>query len=300
MMRRKKSEEITDIIGYVVFYGLFNFLKILPCAFYPASAKVMGNLFYVLTPSLKKKIKKNLDAAFENSISISQKVSLIKKILEKQAFFFTEWVLWAKLSKEKALKLIEFENFKIIENLSKSKKPVVLVSAHTGNFAVMLAALIYKGLPLKWIARDANNQYLARFMDRTRRKKGIFAISKENLSQAIGIATKWLRDGNILCLLIDQHSGKGTDVEFFGKNVGAPIGVAVFARKYNAAVCGVFISHKRRFRHKIIIEGPYEIIKTHDSEYDFQVNTQFFYRRIEHHVRQKPEDWFTWLHRRFR
>ncbi|MCM8822270.1 MAG: lysophospholipid acyltransferase family protein [Candidatus Omnitrophica bacterium] len=299
-MRRKKTEAIADILGYIVFFAIFNSIKILPCSVYPLMAKIKGRIFYTLFPSLKRKIKKNMDAAYGDQMSYNQKAALIKKIFEKQVFFFFEWALWTKLTQKKALGLIEFKNLEPLKKVSLSKKPVVLVSAHTGNFALMIAALIYEGLPFTWIARDANNQYLARFMDRTRRKKGIYGINKENLSQAISSASDWLRKGNTLCLLIDQHSGKGTTVKFFGKKVQAPTGPAVFARKYDAQVFGVFIRHKKGFRHTIFVEGPYELAKTDNTESDYQKNIQLFYERIEHHVKESPEEWFTWLHRRFR
>ncbi|MGB9642816.1 MAG: lysophospholipid acyltransferase family protein, partial [Candidatus Ratteibacteria bacterium] len=109
-----------------------------------------------------------------------------------------------------------------------------------------------------------------------------------------------LKQKNALCLLIDQHSGKGTEVCFFGKIVHAPTGAAVFARKFDANVFGVFIRRRKKFKHTIFIEGPYPLAKTENSEKDYKDNTQFFYSRIEYFVRQSPEEWFTWLHRRFR
>lgn len=299
-MRRKKTEKIADVFSYIVFYGIFNALKILPCVLYPIIAKIMGKFFYLAIPSLKKKIKKNMDAAYGNQLTNKQKNLLIKKVIEKQTFFFIEWTLWTKIDREKALDLIEFQNIDYLKKISLSKKPVIIVSAHTGNFAIMIASLTYAGIPFTWIARDANNQYLARFMDRTRRRKGVYGTTKTNLNQAVAVSSQWLRQGNTLCLLIDQHSGKGTEVEFFGRKVQAPTGATVFARKYNAQVFGAFIQHKKGFRHRVFIEGPYEIARTNNQEQDFQNNTQFFYNRIEYYVRQKPEEWFTWLHRRFR
>ncbi len=82
------------------------------------------------------------------------------------------------------------EHYSIEKDGSLQKNLLLLYSAHLGDFAIMIAALIYAGLPVTWIARDANNQYLARFMDRTRRKKGIYGINKENLNQAIAISSQ--------------------------------------------------------------------------------------------------------------
>ena len=53
-------------------------------------------------------------------------------------------------------------------------------------------------------------------------------------------------------------------------------------------------------KHKIIIEGPYNLARTGNLKEDMTRNTQLFYNRIEEHVRKNPEQWFTWMHRRFR
>ncbi|HOJ30800.1 MAG TPA: lysophospholipid acyltransferase family protein [bacterium] len=299
-MRRKKREHIADIFGYLFFFGVFNIIRLLPSMLYPRIGKTTGKFFYIIAGSLKKKIRNNIIAAYGNQLSPEERTFMTKKIIEKNTFFFIEWALWTKIHPQCALTLIEFKNIEPLMQVCQSKKPVILVSAHLGNFALMIAALIYAGLPVTWIARDANNQYLARYMDRIRRKKGVFGINKANLSQAIGLSLDWLKQKKALCLLIDQHSGKGTEVCFFGKIVQAPTGAAVFARRFDASVFGVFIKRRKKFKHTIFIEGPYNLAKTTNPEQDYQNNTQFFYNRIEYYVKQSPEEWFTWLHRRFR
>ena len=298
-MRRKKSQRILDSVEYIFCYGLFIILSMLPRDAYPRVADVICYLS-CLSMSLKKKIRKNIIAAYGNSLSPRERTLLIKRILKKNIFFITEFVLWAKLKPEDSLKLIEFRNLESLKKVCDAKKPVVLITGHIGNFSIMIASLVYSGIPLTILIRGTNNQYLERFIDRKLRKKGIPEIKKTNTRDIIHQSSEWLRKGNALCILIDQHSGKGTKVEFFKKTVQAPTGAAVFARKYDACVFGAFISHKQGFRHRISIEGPYNTIKTNNAEYDFQVNTQLFYDRIEHYIRESPEEWFTWLHKRFR
>jgi len=298
-MRRKKSQRALDGLVYVFSYGTFHFFKMLPCVVYPHISGILA-YFLLFNAGLKKKVRKNIRAVYKNTLSPEERSILVKKIFQNNVFFLTEFVLWTKLNPDKALKLIEFKNLGPLKKSCEIKKPVVLISGHIGNFSIMIASLVYAKIPMTMITRDTNNVYLSRFIDRIRKEKGIFGIQKDNPKKTIYLSSKWLRNGKTLCLLIDQHSGKGTDVQFFGNRVQAPIGAAVFARKYNADVFGAFIRHKTNFRHTVFIEGPYPIAKTTNAQRDFQTNTQFFYSRIEHYVKEKPEDWFTWLHRRFR
>jgi KDO2-lipid IV(A) lauroyltransferase len=298
-MRRTKKEKISDILFYIAAYGIHKVLLALPCVLYPAAARFCARCIFYAVPGARRKILQNIDAVYRSSLSFNEKKSLVRKILEENFSYFFELVLWCKLRPEKARRYVVIENSHILENLMAQKKPVVAISAHFGNFTVMLASLIYKGLPLTWIARDANNPYLVRFMDRLRREKGIHSFNKFNFKETMKRINQWLMEGKILCLLIDQHS-RGVEVAFLGNRVQAATGASALARKYGAEVVGIFIYREKNYRHRILVEGPYPFARTGNDAADDAANIQFYYKRIEKHIQSKPEAWFTWFHRRFR
>ncbi|MCL5409156.1 MAG: lysophospholipid acyltransferase family protein [Candidatus Omnitrophica bacterium] len=301
-MKRTRKEKFIDIIAYVIIFGVYESIKYIPLQLDMVISKILGNIFYYMAPSLREKIMYNLKIVFENNLSkdIKNIEFLTKKIISETFLNIFEFSYWTTKTTEELEKVIEIQGMDILEKIKKQKKPVIAISGHNGNFIIMLAYLAIKNKNFSWIERTANNIYLAEFMRRLQKNREIDSISKINMKEAIIIAQKWLRKGNILALLIDQHSGEGVEVNLLGKKVFAPIGVEILARKFDCSVIGVFIYRTHRFRHRIIIEGPYPVQRTKDLKKDTVFNTQMFYNRIEKYVLLHPEQWFTWLHKRFR
>ncbi len=300
-MQRTKKEKFVDTIIYITIFGVYEIIKFIPLEIDMILSKIFGNVLYYSYPSLKKKILKNLNIAFEkNPLGVKEKIVLIKKIISEILLNVFELSYWTTKSTEELSNFIKIEGIDILKNITKQKKPAIAISGHNGNFVIMLAYLAIKNKNFSWIERTANNVYAAKFMRRMQRKRGLYSITKQNMKEAIILAQKWLRNKNILALIIDQHSGEGVEVKFLGKRVFAPTGADVLSKRFDCPVIGIFIYRTSKFKHKIVIEGPYTIQRTQNPEKDVVVNTQMFYNRIENYLLLHPEQWFTWLHKRFR
>ena len=142
--------------------------------------------------------------------------------------------------------------------------------------------------------------YVLRFIQRFRDRVGMPFISKENVRNAVRDSGRWLRRGGIVSFYVDQHAGRGARALFFGHPVRVPEGAAVFARKYGCPVVGIFSWRNDDGRHTVVVEGPYHLRKTGNAPADIQENTEYFIHRVQVHVAAHPEQWFTWLTRRFR
>ena len=299
-MRKIKKKRVFDVISYVAIFGIFELARPLPEAFYPVLSRITGTILYYLFPSVRIKIVKNLRICFADSMTSKERESLAKRIISEMFLNLSEIAFWLRFTVKTADDYVAVEGLDILKRLRKENKPVVAVCSHSGNFVVMMVYLMWKGFPLTWISRDPSNLHIANFFKRLRKSRNIYAIHRQNIREALAGALDWLRKNNILCMLIDQHSGEGVEVEFFGKKVLAPSGAEIFSRRFDCSVVGIFMHRTHGMKHKIIIEGPYNLARTGDLKEDMRSNMQLFYERIEYHVRQNPEQWFTWLHKRFR
>ena len=196
--------------------------------------------------------------------------------------------------------MVEVEGVENLYTAMKEGKGVVAVCAHIGNFPMMQARLSLMGLPVHTIIRDSNNPYFARFWVQTRKKMGIPFISKWDLKGTVQKSQEFLKEGKVVCFYLDQHANNGVKVKMFGKDVFVPRGAAVFARKNMCPVIGLFTYRKKFNKHHIIIEGPYHLKCSENQAHDIQEYTTFFIGRVEHYVKMYPEQWFSWLHKRFR
>jgi len=169
-----------------------------------------------------------------------------------------------------------------------------------GNFPRLQTILAKKGFPINVFIRPPSGEHLARFFKKIICSANVPFIYIMDMQDAIKESIRWLNRKGILSFYVDQHFGNGVEVEFFNKKVLSPVGAATLARKYRCPVVGLFTYRMPDGKQKIIIEGPYLMQRTDNFTEDIKANTSFFMARVEHYVREHPEQWFTWLHRRFR
>jgi len=300
MKKKKFSQKLFHLFTYIGMYEVFFIFKIFPLSSYRFLSFLLGNFGYYTMRKTRKRIISNLKIAFGNEKTLEEMKKLAKKILIEIILNSMETIYLTLVSKKELLKLVEIDGEEKLHNCLKEKKGAVAVCAHLGNFPLMQARLTIAGFPVKAIIKDSNNPYLARFWQKTRNKMGIPFISKWDIKNAVLQSQYFLKQGEIVCFYLDQHAGNGVKAKMFGKDVFVPRGAATFSRKNRCPVIGLFPYRKKGNRHKIIVEGPYNLKITENPNQDIIENSCFFIKRVEHFVRMYPDQWFSWLHRRFR
>ena len=118
-----------------------------------------------------------------------------------------------------------------------SGRPVIIVTAHFGNFELGGYGLGILGFPTYSVARPLDNRYLDRFLTRFRGATGQHLIPKNGGSAQIEHV---LSHGGVMAFLADQYGGeKGCWVDFFGRPASVYKAIALLALEYDAlmAVC---------------------------------------------------------------
>jgi KDO2-lipid IV(A) lauroyltransferase len=179
-----------------------------------------------------------------------------------------------------------------------SDRPLLIVTAHFGNWEMAGFALGLLGFRTYAIARTLDNPHLDAFLLKFREKTGQTILDKENDFPRIqGV----LRGGGVLATLADQDAGqRGQFVDFFGRPASTHKAVALLALEHDAvlAVAGV-PRVGEPLSYQIITE---EIIRP--EEYAGKADavrriTEHFTAAIERLVRRFPTQYF-WLHRRWK
>ena len=178
-------------------------------------------------------------------------------------------------------------------------RPVLLVTAHYGNWEVAGYVTGVVGIKSSAIARDLDNPHLDRFLRKFRQKTGQAILSKTGDFDRI---TAVLASGGIIATLGDQDAGpKGMFVEFFNRPASTHKAVALLAMQHDAVmvVLGVpRIGTPMKFA--LDVE---EVIDPRDYSGGrsdaVRAMTLRFTKAIERMVRRHPEQYF-WLHRRWK
>lgn len=178
-----------------------------------------------------------------------------------------------------------------LEEAIAAGRPVILVTAHIGNYDALRAALVARGHKIGFLYQRMRNpffheHYLA----------AISAISGPGFERGKAGLTgmiRFLRGGGTLGVLIDQHVPSGAPLSFFGKEALTALSVAEMALKYNALLVPAYGLRKDDgFGFDIRIEAPI-------PEGTPEEMTQALNDNLEAQVRDHMDQWF-WIHRRWK
>ena len=170
-------------------------------------------------------------------------------------------------------------------------RPVILVSAHFGNYDAWRANLSARGfrvggLYMPMTNPAANRRYVATIESIAR---PLFPRGAEGMSDMI----RFLRSGGMLGLLGDHYMSHGELVDFLGKPAWTATSAAKMALKYNALLVPLYATRNPDgLTFRIEVETPI-------PHTDALTMTRALNDSASARVRQTPGQWF-WLHRRWK
>lgn len=179
-----------------------------------------------------------------------------------------------------------------------SGRPLVLISAHFGNFELGGYLMGLFGFPTYTVARRLDNRYLDRFVNDFRGRTGQYMLPKQGSREMIqGV----LERGGILTLLGDQAAGeKACWVHFFGRPASTHKAVAAFSLANGAPT---MVSYARRLDDPLHYEvGPEAICDPRSSGFqlgNIPLLAQWYTNHLENLIRLSPGQYW-WLHRRWK
>ena len=190
------------------------------------------------------------------------------------------------------------------ENLDAALKKgcgVIAVSAHFGNFPLMLLRFAQEGYKTHAIIRSTRDQKIEEYFQKQRTALGLNTIYSHPRKECVDTSLKALRNNEFLFIPLDQNFGSdgGVFVDFFGEKAATATGPVVFAMRTKAPLLPVFVVRQKDDSHKIIIEPPLELDIQSDDKETVLSNTSRITQVIETYIRKYPEEW-GWMHRRWK
>ncbi|MGD9126341.1 MAG: lysophospholipid acyltransferase family protein [Planctomycetia bacterium] len=177
-------------------------------------------------------------------------------------------------------------------------RPVMIVTAHFGNFEVSGYLLGLLGFPTYTIARTLDNPHIDRFLGSFRGKTGQYIISKNGGYDEI---LQVLASGGTMTLLADQYAGtKGCWVEFFGRPASAHKAIALLSLDNDATIVTAAGTRRDKPLHfELNVTATADPRDTSGDLGTIKTLTQWYTTRLEEMIRDKPGQYW-WLHRRWK
>jgi KDO2-lipid IV(A) lauroyltransferase len=299
MDSKKIRKSIGRFFGWIGLILSSLIIKVIPeCGVY-AFAKDLAAIGYLVAAKQRRIALESLSIAFGKEKSRSQIEQIAKDCFIFMAKAGLELLFFMDRPRllKKHVELVGREN---LEAALSRGKGVILVSAHFGNFPLMLARLSLEGYKTAGIIRYMRDVRAEKFFMAKRTKVGIKTIYSQPRKVCVEQSLRTLRNNELLFIPLDQNFGTGgVFVDFFGRQAATATGPVVFALRTGASILPCFIVRQKDDTHKIIFEPLLELEKGRDFQETVIINIQKLTNIIESYIRKYPAEW-GWIHRRWK
>ncbi|WP_299779017.1 lysophospholipid acyltransferase family protein [uncultured Roseobacter sp.] len=183
------------------------------------------------------------------------------------------------------------EGIAAVDEARDTGRPIILVSGHIGNYDIVRSKLIQRGHQVGGLYRSMNYKGFNDFYVSRISQVGtpLFLRGRRGMGEMV----KFLKAGNAIALLIDQHMTAGAPLKFFGKTAYTALSAAELALRYDALLVPCYgIRQPDGLSFKVVLETP--IPHTTPEEM-----TQALNDSLEAQVRANMAQWL-WVHRRWK
>lgn len=299
MDAKKVRTAISRFAGWTGLNLCSLLIKLLPAGSLYGFASGMGSLGYRFASKQRKIALESLDIAFGQEKSAAELEAISRDCFIFMAKGGVELLfLMDRPGLLKKSVVIEGR-----ENLDKALSHgcgVILVSAHFGNFPLMMAKLSLEGYKIAGIMRAMRDTRVENIFLDKRNRLGIKTIYSQPRSTCVSNTLESLRRNEVVFIPLDQNFGTaGVFVDFFGRKAATATGPVVLAQRTKAALIPCFILRQSDDTHKIICEPALDLETGKDSQETILINVQRLTGIIESYIRRYPAEW-GWIHRRWK
>lgn len=296
--RLSASQHLAQYLVYVVVRWVVCIMQILSPRGCQALARSLRWLAFDTLGIRRKLTLENLRHAYPQW-SEAQRVQLARQMWEHLVLLVCEIAhLPLKIHETNWRKHVTLVNEKALVLRLLDQRPVVLISAHFGNFELCGYLLGLFGYPTQSVARPLDNVYLHRFINEFRGRTGQRLIpTKEGFEDVIDV----LNQGGALGLIADQYGGpKGCPVTFFDRPARAHKGIGLLVMQHQAPLAvGYAVRTGKMLQYKMVVQSVIDPADQPEELANLNVATQWYTSEIERFVRLSP-DQYWWLHNRWK
>lgn len=296
---KQKRKEFSRFLAWLGLYICSFIARRTPEKCIYKFAAGIASLAYVIAAKQRKIALESLKLAFGRDKSPQQLKQIVRDCFLYMGKSAVELI--SLLHKPSRLKQrVSIVNKDVLDSAIAQKRGVILVSAHFGNFPLMLARLSLEGYDVAGIMRPMRDKRVEKIFLEKRNSYNVRTIYSQPRAACVNDTIRVLRDNALVFIPVDQNFGTGgVFVDFFGQRAATATGPVIFAQRTGAVILPCFILRQKDDSHKIVFEPPLKL-EPGNSAQEVIVNTiQKITNVIESYVRRYPAEW-GWIHRRWK
>lgn len=177
-----------------------------------------------------------------------------------------------------------------LEEAHRTRRPVLLVTGHLGNYDAIRGSLIARGYRVGGLYRPMDNAFFNEHYVAAISRIGtpLFPRGRKGLADML----RFLKDGGMVGVVLDQSMGDGAMLDFFGEPALTSLSPAEMALRYDALIVPTYGIRRSDGGFDLLVEAP--IPHTTAEEMTQKLNDS-----LEVQVRAHMDQWL-WTHRRWK
>ena len=301
-MKILSKEVKTRIKRGIAFYSLrvvCLILRIIPKSAVYAFAEFAARLGFFIAVRHRRIAYESLNIAFGETKKRAEITKIVKDCFTNMSKGMLEMLAF--LDQPQSLdKMVCLSGKDNLDQALAKGKGVIMLSAHFGNFPLLLTKLAILGYKVNIVLRKMRDEKTDEYFYKKRMAFGIKSIYTQPRATCVKNIISVLRNNEIVFMLMDQNFGTGgVFVDFFGKKAATATGPIILALRSGAPIVPAFIFRTENNKHNLIIEPEMQLEKNEDNDQMILANVAKITDIIESYVRKYPSEW-GWIHRRWK
>ena len=236
-------------------------------------------------------VQQNLRAILGEDTQATQLSSLTAQVYANFGKYLVDVFSLEKMNRSFIQRRVLLHGIEMVDAALRQKRGVILLTAHLGTWELGAAVISGLGYHLDAVVLQHRNVSVNRFFVRQRLKKGVRSIP---IQYALRESLVSLKQNHLVAIVGDRdYTNQGIQVNFLGRTVKLPKGMAYLALKSGAPVIPSFVVRELDGRIRILLEQPLAVENLNMSDENIQVLTQKGARAMEKQIRIYPTQWFV-------
>lgn len=268
-----------------------------------ALARLHGKLTYFLDRRQRSTVKRNLADAFGCTKTSDEIDALTRQFLEYKRLRSVLLAVAPRLASAEVERLLRIEGLEHLDAALQRKRGVILLGSHL-NSSVLLNAIIVlreRGYDIGAVLPEPRDPWassaLRDVLNRRLKTRTMFELTGAFHAQFnIRPIVRRLADNLVVAQPGDGlHSARFVEVEFLGRQIPFPTGIASVAQLTGAVVVPVFQLGAPPDQLRVVLEEPRTIERGEGGGRALEDAVAAYAKRLEHHLRENVACWEHWL-----
>lgn len=285
------------IAEYILLWSLTGLVNLLPLRVALGVGWLIGAFFFHVLRFRTIEAQRRLKEVFGDRFTDKERRRIAWLSFRNICFNAVEAARFHKLTPEQMRRMPLYRSIERVHSAYKQNGPLIVATAHMGNWDLAGVASKLDGMPIFSIARRQKNPLTDELLNQMRNATGMEVVLND--SRVLQNVVRQLKKGGVLAILPDVRSRtEALSIDFLDGKANLGAGAALFAQMANCPIYPVVLTRRGWTQHDCKVFDPIFPDPAADKKEDWQRMMQQLVSVLDAEIRANPEQYF-WFNKRW-